>query len=393
MKVAIFTDTYVPDVNGVALTLEGWVKYLTKNGHQVKVFAPKAAQAEELTNEEMIQRYRAFPFFLYPELQAALPAPHLVDQELLNFGPDIVHLATPFNLGFAGRYFSLKYDFPLVASYHTNFDQYLKSYQLEWAGPILEKYSLWFHEVCQRIYVPSTATKDLLEGKGYKNISFWKRGIRTDLFKPVGDHSLSQADLKEKYGMNPDRFTILYVGRIATEKNLDVFLNVAHSLTRNYPGQLEFAMAGDGPYMEEFMKKMAEKNLNFNMLGFRPQEELAEIYAASDLFFFPSATETFGNVVLEAMASGLAVVGADAGGVKDLVTTGRTGFLCHPENEREFYHSIELLYQSQLMRQVFSKEARAFAMKQSWELIFAGLLESYQSVIKEKEKIDLANHY
>lgn len=154
MKIALFTDTYNPDINGVAKTLNHWVNYLISQGHHVHVFAPEIKDDSHTSNEEAVNRYKSYPFFLYPELQAALPNPIQMNQTLLDFQPDIIHVATPFNLGLTGRHFALKHSIPLVASYHTNFIQYLTSYKLKWAEPILSRSCIGFIRNVKKSMLP-----------------------------------------------------------------------------------------------------------------------------------------------------------------------------------------------------------------------------------------------
>lgn len=381
MNIALFTDTYTPDVNGVAKTLARWVNYLTENGHNVRVFAPEPKEVSQTHSETHVERYKSLPFFLYPELQAALPNPLDIKQRLLDFNPDIVHVATPFNIGVLGRHYALKYDLPFVASYHTNFDQYLSSYKMEWAEKLLNSYLAWFHKDCEKVYAPSNDTAKTLIAQHYPNVELWKRGVEADLFRPIDEHTLSRKDILFRYDVPPDKFTLLYVGRLSTEKSLDVLLETAKQLPTSLKEQAQVLLVGDGPMRKEIEEKIPSINLPIHLLGFRSGEELAQIYAVSDVFFFPSATETFGNVVLEAMASGLPVIGANAGGVKELITSGQNGLLCSPGQISTFVESVECFYNYEFLRIAHGENARNYALSQSWDHIFSQLLDSYESVI------------
>jgi glycosyltransferase involved in cell wall biosynthesis len=384
MNIALFTDTYTPDVNGVAKTLARWVAFLKKQGHQVRVFAPEAKGAPSTSHEEAVKRYKSLPFFLYPELQAALPNPLDVKQSLQEFKPDIIHVATPFNLGLFGRHYALKNNIPFVASYHTNLDQYLTSYKLEWAESLLEKYLYWFHKDCEKVYAPSNDTATHLINQQYPNVCLWKRGVDATLFKPIEEHTHSRESILRRYDIPPDKFTLLYVGRLATEKNLDFLLNTLNKLPQHIQQTAQMVLVGDGPMRDEIEQRMKEMDISVYLLGFKGGEELAEIYASADVFFFPSATETFGNVVLEALASGVPVIGANAGGVKELIESGHSGFLCPADKQLYFIEAIETLYTHEYLRIAFGENARNFAVTQSWDSIFQRLLDSYYETIEEK---------
>lgn len=379
MKVALFTDTYTPDINGVAKTLNRWVNYLQSQGHAVRVFAPEVRD-KNISSEETINRYKSFPFFLYPELQAALPNPIHLERSILNFRPDIIHVATPFNLGLFGRHFSRKHSIPLVASYHTNLDQYLTSYKLEWAENLLKKYLFWFHQECKKVYVPSKGTAQSLMDQHYSHVELWKRGVDSTLFKPIENYKKTRQEILARYNLSADKFTVLYVGRLATEKSLDILMRTIEKIPRAIRNKTQFILVGDGPMHEEIEKYIKNSNVSIHLLGFREDQELAEIYAAADVFFFPSTTETFGNVVLEALASGLPVIAANSGGVKELVSSGENGILCSPGNFIEFSNALEMLYTHEYTRLAFSEKARSYAVTQSWHHIFEALLESYQNV-------------
>ena len=382
VKLALFTDTYVPDVNGVALTLKRWADYLKDQGHQVKVFAPES-KAKKDSNDHII-RYKSYPFFLYPDLEAAIANPLEIKAKLDRFKPDLIHVATPFNLGVLGRRYAVKYKVPFVASYHTNFDQYLKSYNLDWAKGILDFYLNWFHQDCQAVFAPSTITAAQLKDQGYPNVKIWPRGVDHHHFKPAKVKDWAKHEAQAKFKLEKNKLTILYVGRLATEKSLDVLIDTLKEIPPHLLYKLQVNIVGDGPMRQEIKKQTKKYDLPINLLGFQQGDNLSLLYQAGDIFFFPSATETFGNVVLEALASGLPVIGAKAGGVKDLVKQAHNGILCPPGEVEAFVDALLFLINNASVRQYYAKNARAFALKQSWDQIMAELLEELQDLVDDQ---------
>ncbi|MFD7525237.1 glycosyltransferase family 4 protein [Paenibacillus chitinolyticus] len=374
MRVALFTDTFLPDVNGVAKTLGRWVRYLESRGVVCRVFAPAAAEAGT-SGIRSVERFYSIPFSLYPDCRMAIPNPLLVGRMLKEFRPTLIHLATPFNLGLTGLHYGKKHRIPLVASYHTHFDQYLTHYRLQWMEPMLWKYLLWFHQNCVKVYVPSPSTGRILHTKGLTGIELWGRGIDTAEFRPHTD----RRKVLNKHNLLPGKFVLLYVGRLAPEKGLDALVRAFASLPEAFRAKCALILAGDGPMRAELEKRLAPYP-DVRFCGFVEGRELAELYAAADVFVFPSASETFGNVVLEAMASGTAVVGVNAGGVADNVRHGYTGLLCPPDDASALAAAVQRLYEAPELRRKLALEGRSHALTRSWDSIFATLYESYREV-------------
>jgi glycosyltransferase involved in cell wall biosynthesis len=376
MRVALFTDTYVPEVNGVAKTLGRWAEFLESQGIPCKVFAP-TAEERFAASRSSVERLFSVPFLLYPECKFALPNPIQMKKALREFDPTIVHVATPFNIGFIGSHYARKRGIPLVGSYHTHFDQYLSYYKLQWMEPVLMKYMSWFYADCRKIYVPSRSAREHLRPYGFPETEIWGRGIRADQFNPDVDRDAAL----RSFGVDPASFVVLYVGRLAAEKSVDSLLEAFRSLPESERADMELVIAGDGPLYRELSESIAPRE-RIRLLGFVEGRRLAELYAASDVFLFPSATETFGNVVLEAMASGTPVIGAAAGGVADTVRHGDTGWLCPPRDAAAFAAALTTLRRDPGLRARLSAAALDYAREQSWDRIFQGLLSSYEGVVR-----------
>jgi glycosyltransferase involved in cell wall biosynthesis len=376
MKIALFTDTFFPDINGVARTLKKFTDYLSEQNIEVKIFAP-SNQSEEYVSAQ-IHRFKSTAFFLYPECRFAFPNYFQIKAELDSFQPDIIHVATPFNLGISGVYCAKKLNIPLVGSYHTDFDQYLQFYDLKFLSKILWKYMSWFHYPFQKIFVPSIETLHQLKKHDFANLDIWPRGVDCRLFHPFYD----KLSLRKKYSINK-KFLLLYAGRLAPEKNAELLLDAAKLLPSYLNENIQWLIVGDGPIRNQ-LQASAPDNMMFT--GYLEGQELAEVYSASDLFIFPSPTETFGNVVLESLASGTPVIGANTGGVKSIIQEGITGLLCEPGNAAKFSKAITTLLTHPKQRVAMGQRSREYALTQKWDKIFDDLLRKYAAVIGGNRK-------
>jgi glycosyltransferase involved in cell wall biosynthesis len=374
MKIAIFTDTFFPDINGVARTLKRFTDYLDTQHISYKIFAPDS-NADEYASSH-IHRFKSLSFFLYPECRLAFPNLLQIKTELQNFSPNIIHVATPFNIGLCGVYYAKKFKIPLVGSYHTDFEHYLKYYDLQFLTKSLWKYMNWFHKPFRKLFVPSIETFNQLQNKGFANLEIWSRGVDCELFHPFYD----KKTVRNKYSLTK-KYLLTYVGRLAPEKEVHSLPEILKSMSDEMRNQIDWLVVGDGPLREDLQKK-APSNMRFT--GYLEGQSLAEVYSASDLFVFPSTSETFGNVVLEALASGTPVIGANAGGVKNIIKSGVTGDLCSPGNVEQFSRSIERILTNDGKRLHMRLEGRKYALMQKWDRIFACILWHYTSVIEEQ---------
>lgn len=385
MRIAIFTDTFLPEVNGVANTLGRWVEYLRARSIPVLVFAPQHGSLVK-TDGGHVERFFSLPLIFYPECKLALPGRMRTERILHNFQPTLIHVATPAAIGLLGAGYAAKHDIPLVASYHTHFDQYLKHYKLAWMEQALWKYMQWFHRNCERIYAPSESTKLKLEEKGMKHVEIWSRGIDAQQFRPAVSAE-ERASLLRNRGLDPELTYMLYVGRLAPEKNIEHLINTFASLPPRILDKSRLLIAGDGPLYglsPSVPHNLSEEHIQW--LGYLRGNELQDIYSMSDLFVFPSSTETFGNVILEAMASGLPVIAAGAGGVLDIIQHEKTGILCPPEEPASMVHSIIHLYDHPDISKRLGEAGREYSLNRSWIPILDRLLSSYDQVIAEFSK-------
>jgi len=379
MRIAIFSDTYAPEVNGVARTLKRYTDYLENQGIEYRLFVPESSTP--VPSVPQVQRFTSIPFLLYGECRLAIPNPRQIKQALDEFKPTLIHIATPFNLGLFGLHYGKKHCIPMIASYHTNFDDYLEYYHLTFLKKWIWKYMYWFHRSFEKVYVPSESTKEKLVSHNiHHEIEVWSRGVNHQFYSPG---KRSKVFFREQYKIK-EKNILLYVGRIAPEKDIHIVLESFYSLPEHIKKETHLVIVGDGPL---FRMLSEQHQSNITWTGFLEGEQLAKVYASSDLFIFPSPTETFGNVVLEALSSGLPVIGADAGGVQHLVTDGVNGYLCEPKNVEAFVSRTAQLFENHLLRLRFSCDARHFAKTKSWDEIFEQLIASFNGVVKRKKKM------
>jgi glycosyltransferase involved in cell wall biosynthesis len=362
----------------VARTLKRLADYLTEREIDYKLFVPETLESTA-PRTPTIERFRSIPFMLYRECRLAFPNVVQLKQSVEAFNPDIIHVATPFNLGFFAHHFGKKYHIPMVASYHTNFDDYLAYYHLDFLEKWLWKYMKWFHRPFEKVYVPSESTKAKLAFHDlHSNIDIWGRGVDHSFFSPKKRSFL----IKKNYGIT-EKNIILYAGRIAPEKDIQTVIKTYFNLPKSLFNQTHLIMAGDGPLLPKLKEKYNEE---ITFTGFTSSDKLAELYASADAFIFPSATETFGNVVLEALSSGLPVIGANVGGTKHLITDKSTGFLCPPGHVASFTKACSQLLTNADLKAYMSSQARLQALSYSWDDIFTEIFSNYRSVVEQKRK-------
>jgi glycosyltransferase involved in cell wall biosynthesis len=373
MRIAVFTDTYLPEINGVTKTLGKLADYLGRNDHTFKIYSPTYQEAR--SSDDTTTRAKSFAFPLYPECRVAFPAKKRWRQELEELKPDLIHLVTPFPVGLAGLSLAKKMKVPLVASYHTNFDAYLKCYHISFLKHIYWPFFRWFHNQCTYNLVPSLDTKGDLENSGVNNVRIWARGIEADLFSPAKRDD----EWRRSLGLE-NKKVILYVGRLGAEKSVMTLLKAMKSLNETHNGDdLHLVLVGDGPQRAK-LERTAPDNATF--VGFKRGDELHRIFASGDIFAFPSGTETLGNVVLEAMASGLPVVACGEGGIPDNVRHGETGLLHKYDNADDLAHQISTLLDNPDEATRLANAGRAYAESMSWDKIFDRLIADYEEACK-----------
>ena len=369
LRLALFSDTYAPQVNGVARTLERLVGAVRARGGEARVFTTSDPDAAA---DGSVRRAASVPFWAYPQLRIAAPIGGGAGRDLRAWRPTLIHAATPFGMGLAGRRAARRLGVPFVSSYHTHFSAYVRFYHLGLLERPTWGFLRWFHNGGARTFCPSRAIAAELEAHGFRGLRIWPRGIDTTRFNP----RFRSTALRERLGATPDTVIVAYVGRIAPEKGLDVALEAMKKVMTAEPGRTVFALAGDGPY-EAHCRAAAPEGTVF--MGRIVGEDLSAFYASADVFVFPSVTDTFGNVLLEAMSSGLAVVGAEYGTTTELLGEGR-GLTFPSGDAAGMADRILELVRVPDARAALSRRARAYTEQASWDAIFDELIGEYMKV-------------
>lgn len=371
LRVALVTSSYDFIADGVALTLNRLVGYLERHGIEVLVFAP-TADKPALAHQGTLVSVPSMPLPGRPEYRLAPGLPGFLKRQLLDFSPDLVHIAVPDLLGHAALSLAERHNIPAVASYHTRYETYLKHYwYLAGLEGILKAILRRFYGRCREVYVPSESVREVLLADGLKdNFRPWPRGIDTARFSP----EKRKTEWRARHGIGADELVVLHVSRLVREKRLDTLTSALNRIALPH----RVVIVGDGPD-----RGFAERQLPHAIFtGFLNGEELATAYASCDIFVFPSDSESFGNVTLEAMASGLPCVCADATGSRSLVVAGETGFLAPADNADAFANHITALIQNSALRQRLGAAARARALAFSWEETMARLLGYYRGLLR-----------
>ena len=353
MRIALVTDTYTPQVNGVTTIIRRVVEVLSRARHYGVVVAPAYPNGPP-DGVEAELRVPSLPFPPYPALRLSLPRPRRLAHFLDAFKPELVHVMTEGPVGLLGRHYALRRGIPLVTSFHTDFPQHSRYYGLGRLEPLIWRWLVWFHRPAQFVHTPGEAVRAELARRGLTHVRVWGNGVDTAMF----DHRKHDADLRHRLGVPYGAALVLHVGRIAAEKNLDVLIRAWTLAHEQLGNAAAFVFAGDGPQARRCAAAMPWAT----HLGFLDIPVLATLYASADLCVLPSRTETCGLVALEAMASGLPVIAADAGGFRESVADGVTGFLVPPDDARGFASAVARLALDTALRRRMSEEARLAAV-------------------------------
>lgn len=373
MRIALFSEVYWPMVSGVGVTLRRLVDALLARGHQVRVYTGSYATPSGLPDRPEVHRSPSMPFFLYPDVQWAFPRQRQIEDDLARFGPDVVHVATEFAMGVAGLKAARRLGFPVLASAHTDYEKYAARYNLDWITRPGWRYLRWFYRQARTVLCPSGVYERHLNARGIPNTGIWTRGVDTEAFHPRH----RSRTFREACGVGDRDLLVAYVGRIAREKDLDLLVEAWQRLGRRDDARL--VLVGQGP-MEPELRRRGIPGLV--LAGLLQGADLSAAYASSDLFAFPSTTETFGNVLLEAMASGLPCLAAAAGGVVEFARHGANAWLVDPGDPEALAAGLDRLLADAPLRRSLAQGALDTARSRSWELIFDGLEEQYRTAAR-----------
>ena len=317
MRIAMVTETFPPEINGVALTVAGLAQGLREAGHTVQVVRPRQADDDVDTDEngpDVLVRGARLP--KYPGLQFGLPTARRLRKLWKDERPDAIYAATEGPLGYSALRAARALGIPAATGFHTRFDDFARHYGLGWLTPIVFAYLRRFHNRASATLVPTTELADFLGANGFRNVRLLRRAVDTELFDPARRDEA----LRAEWGLSPDDLAVIHVGRIAPEKNLDLAVRAFRAIQQQQP-RARLVIVGDGPARAG----LAAQHPDIVFTGIRRNEELARHYACGDLFVFPSLTETFGNVTLEALACGVPVVAYDYGAAREHIHDSRAG--------------------------------------------------------------------
>ena len=373
MRIALFTEAYAPQVNGVVRTQTELVHYLRSRGHEVLLAVPRN-QANP--PEKQVVAFRCVPFPLYPEMPVILPHwnfHHRQLAEVAAFKPDLVHVMSPGVLGYFGQCWARRNKVRVVASYETDVIRYIQYYGFGFSEPLLLYYLRWLYNNCQRTYVPSQITRDQLNKAGINNVGVFERGVDCERFQP---RNRSDA-VRESFGVKPGGALVLYAGRLSKEKSLEVLLRAFKRMLGEY-SNARLVIAGDGPHRRALMRAFKSPSITFT--NWKHGEELAALIASADVLALPSSTETLSLISLESMASGVPVLAMNAGGVREIVAHDRTGLLANSAGD--FEKSLQRLLGDADLRARLGTAGRSYAESKSWSRACAALEQDYLEVLR-----------
>lgn len=378
LKVALITETYPPEVNGVAITIGHMVRVLRKRNHHIQLIRPRqhkqdAAVAEHGYEEILLA---GMPIPGYPELKVGLPAKGTLLRLWRKQRPDIVHIATEGPLGWSALSAARKLDIPISTDFHTNFHSYTKHYGIGLLKKPMAAYLRHLHNKADCTMVPTATLQLELETDGYDNVLVVSRGVDTQMFHPAK----RSAELRNAWGVGDDTPVAMLVSRLAPEKNLPVVIQAFEQMRSVVPA-CKLVIVGDGPARAELEKR---QHPNVIFAGMRKGEDLAAHYASGDVFIYPSITETYGNVTVEAMSSGLATIAYDYAAAHKHIRHDVNGLLVPYDDTAAFVAQARALVADAARIQRLRTEARMTVESPTWEDV-AGHLETVLINLVQKQ--------
>ena len=348
MRYTIVTETYPPEVNGVALTVHALEIGLRGRGHQVNVIRPRQVDETIAAADQMLVRGAPLP--RYPGLRFGLPAGRTLNALWRRQRPDAIYVATEGPLGWSAVRAARKLGIPATTGFHTRFDEYIERYGAAFLTPIAFAWMRRFHNGADATIVPTDQLADYLRGRGFRDVRILRRAVDTRLFDPVR----RDPALRAAWGLRDNALAVMYLGRIAPEKNLDLAVSAFRTIQRQQP-HARFIWVGDGPSRAGIQAA----NPDFVFVGVQRGETLAKHFASADLFLFPSLTETFGNVTLEAMASAVPTVAFDYGAAREHLRAGVHGAAVPFGNSDAFVRAAVHVAADPRMRLAMGAQARS----------------------------------
>lgn len=386
LRIALVTETYPPEINGVAMTLGRQVIDLQSRGHQVQLIRPKQGVADKATHNAQLEEVlkMGVPIPRYAGLKMGLPAKAALVRLWQLKRPDLVHIATEGPLGWSALAAAHKLRLPVSTDFHTNFHSYSKHYGAGWLRRPILAYLRKFHNKACVTLVPTEGMRQELQTHGYRNLEVVSRGVDTMMFTPLR----RDETLRASWGVKPDTQVVIYVGRIAPEKNLPLVFEAYAAMHAINPNS-RLVIVGDGPERAA----LQAQNPDAVFCGMRSGEDLARHYAAADVFLFPSLTETFGNVTTEAMASGLAVVAYQYAAAEALIRHGENGMVAPYNDAKKYIEAAAELAREPARAKQIGGRAHQTALSISWDSIHDRFERVLHAIIDKEDchgEIELA---
>jgi glycosyltransferase involved in cell wall biosynthesis len=378
LRIALVTETYPPEVNGVAMTIARIVEGLHARNHDVQLIRPRQdgrdAAGQGLRFHEVLMR--GLPIPRYPHLRMGVPSKRALVQLWALHRPDVVHIATEGALGWSALQAALHLKLPVSSDFRTNFHAYSKHYGVGWLHKPIMAYLRKFHNRSGCTMVPTEALRRELDLHGFRRLQVVTRGVDTQLFTPAR----RSAALRVQWGVTDEDVVLAYVGRLAPEKNLGALIAAFEAVRQAQPGT-RLLIVGDGPQRAELQARCPAAIF----AGQRRGEDLAAHYASADLFLFPSLTETFGNVTTEAMASGLALLAFDCAAAAQLIRSGENGLLAPAGDDPALVQAACRLAGDASQRLQLGRAARQSALALDWQGVVARFEEVLSTVIRQAD--------
>ncbi len=379
IRVAYFAGTMRPGHDGVTRVLYKLIEGLKERGIKNVFYSPIIPSEDE--QPTLMYEVPSIVFPLYKDYRLSTACLRYFEKGLMNFKPNIIHINSPCSLGYAAIKFGQKYKIPVVATYHTHFASYAKYYNIKALENLGWNYLKNLYNKCEKVYVPSKPIMDELKEHGLNTIEFLPHGVDTNLFNP----KFKSDKWKNKLNLQ-GKIILLFAGRLVWEKDLLTLAKTYKILTAKY-NNTALVLAGDGPVRKELAEMMPDAIFLGNLSG----EDLSTAYASSDIFVFPSTTETFGNVIAEAMASKLPPVCVREGGAYGLVKDSFNGLIAEPRDPFDLANKIEILLNRPAFRKKMALNAYEFSQTQSWDEIINKLIKSYYEIINNNNKTRIFN--
>ena len=371
LRIAYVTETYPPEVNGVALSAARLVAGLQRRNHDVQLIRPRQDGLDAARDGPRFHEVltRGLPIPRYPNLRMGVPSKRALVQLWSTHRPDVVHMATEGPLCWSAMQAAAHLRLPTTSDFRTNFHAYCKHYGVGWLHRPIMGYLRKFHNRTRCTMVPTESLRRELQGRGFRNLSVVTRGVDVAQFDPAH----RSAALREQWGAGPNSLVVMVVGRVAPEKNLQLLVT-AFEAVRQRDADARLVIVGDGPMRAELQHRCAHAWFAGQRIG----QDLAAHYASADLFVFPSLTETFGNVTAEAMASALPVVAFDYAAAAQLIRSGDNGVLVPFGNAGDFVHQVSELAADAGRRRAMGERARHAAAALQWD----GVVVRFESVLQ-----------